>query len=411
MPSSSRTILHADMDAFYASVEQRDHPQWRNQPLLVGHDGSRGVVSAASYEARKFGCRSAQPMAVAKRLCPHAIVAPNRMAVYRAVSNLIFDVFDQFSPAVEPLSIDEAFLDLTGTARLLGPAIEVAQQIKDRVRAATSLTVSIGIAPNKFLAKLASDLKKPEGLVQIDAATAADTLAPLSVSRLWGIGAVAEERLARLGVTTIGDLRSRHDAWFINAFGNDGARLRALCFGIDDRPVVPHRAAKSISQEQTFSQNIAEPDVLRDVLLAQAEEVGRRLRRSGLRTRTISLKIRFGQFRTITRAITLDAPTDLTPHISTAAFDLFDQWAARSFSPVRLIGVCAKSLDSDPAQPTLFVDPEHARLGTIDRTLDQIRAKFGNTAIHRGRGPNPEKFGVSDHYERGDEEGTEAQRH
>jgi len=380
-----RTILHVDMDAFFASVEQHDRPELRGKPVLVGHDGPRGVVAAASYEARAFGCRSAQPMAVAKRQCPHAVVVPVNGARYRAVSERVFAILEATTPLVEPLSIDEAFLDVTGSARLLGDGPTIAASLKAAIRADTGLAASIGVAPNKFLAKLASDWEKPDGLVIIDAREAAARIAPLSIDKMWGVGPVTAERLRRLGIRTFGDLAALDEAEALRRIGRTGDHLRRLARGEDDRPVVPDGQAKSIGHEQTFETDLDDAEHVRSVMLAQAESVGRRARRHGLRGRTVTVKIRFGDFETITRSRTLPAATDATDAIWAAARDLFDAWANAGYRPVRLAGVTLGNLEGDAGrQLDLFPDAETQRRAAIDRATDVITERFGMSAIHRG---------------------------
>jgi DNA polymerase-4 len=375
------------MDAFFASVEVLDHPELRGKPILVGYAGPRGVVAAASYEARVFGCRSAQPMAVALRMCPHAVVMPVRFSRYREISDRVFGIFESCTPIVEPLSLDEAFLDVTDSQRLLGEPPDIAWQIKERIRSETMLTASVGVAPNKFLAKLASDLKKPNALVVIREGEADSILPPLPVTRLWGVGPKTADRLAGLGVKTIGDLRRLAPDVLAGRIGIEEAEhYQRLSRGLDDRAVVADREAKSIGQEQTFGIDLPEPDSVRDVLLEQAEQVGRRLRRHGVRARAVVVKIRFGDFQTITRRTMLEEPTDATTRLWNAARDLFDTWAASGFRPVRLIGVTAVELTTDSPQLQLFPDPEVQRQRRLDQTLDRISGRFGANAIRRGKG-------------------------
>lgn len=374
------------MDAFFASVERLDEPRLRGKPVLVGYAGPRGVVAAASYEARVFGCRSAQPMSVALRNCPHAIVMPVRFARYRELSDRVFEILESCTPLVEPLSIDEAFLDITGSQRLLGEPESIARRVKEQIRRTTGLTGSVGVAGNKFLAKLASDMNKPDGLTVIRPQEAESILAPLPVSRIWGIGPKTAERLEGLGVKTIAELRNLPADVLDRRIGSDAGHYRRLACGLDDRPVVPDRESKSIGQEQTFGTDLADPDGVRDVMLEQSEQVGRRLRRHGLRARAVVVKIRFGDFQTITRRSTLPQPSDVTDAIWRAARDLFDRWASGEFKPVRLIGVTASDLAGGGAQLELFADPNAERQRKLDRVLDQISGRFGNDAIRRGRG-------------------------
>ncbi len=383
-----RTILHVDMDAFFASVEQLDRPELRGKPVLVGHAGPRGVVAAASYEARKFGCHSAQPMAVARRNCPQAIVVAGRFERYRELSREVFGILERYTPLVEPVSIDEAYLDVTGSVALRGSAEEMAARIKREIREATGLTASVGVAPNKFLAKLASDMKKPDGLMVIGEEDVETILPGLAVGRLWGVGKKTEAGLAAVGIRTVTDLRRMPAEWMAARFGSSAEAMQALAWGRDERQVVPDSAAKSIGHEQTFETNVGTPETLRGVLLEQAEQVAARVRRHGLLARRVTVKIRFGDFQTVTRSRTLAEATDRTDALLEAALGLFDEWTKHSFAPVRLIGVAAGELGGPAAQLPLFEDPGEARAGKLDRAIDAINAKFGKRAIHRG-GPPP----------------------
>jgi len=381
-----RHVLHADMDAFFASVEQRDRPELRGKPVLVGSDRRRGVVAAASYEARVFGCRSAQPMSVALRLCPHATVVRPRGARYAEASDHVFRIFEDVAPRVEPLSIDEAFLDLTGTERLLGPPVEVARRLKARVRDEVGLTVSVGVAPNKFLAKLASDLEKPDGLTVITPETVDEILLPLPVERIWGVGPKTAEHLRAQGIGTVRDLRALTLEELEARFGALGERFHRLARGLDEREVVTPGEAKSLSHEQTFEEDLEEKEEVRRVLLGQTEAVGRRLRRHGLQARTVTVKIRYGDFETITRSATLPAPTDVTDELWRAAAGLFDAWARRDYRPVRLVGMGAAHLGHEELQLGLFPDPVHRRKRSLDAALDDIQRRFGPDAIRREGG-------------------------
>jgi DNA polymerase-4 len=369
------------MDAFFASVEQLDNPHLRGKPVLVGHDGPRGVVAAASYESRNFGCRSALPMAVAKRLCPQALVVPVRMRRYQEVSRQVFEIFESFSPLVEPLSVDEAFLDLSGTERLQGQPIEVARRMKDRIRGELKLTASVGVAPNKFLAKLASDLEKPNGLTVIRAEDVDRILPPLPVSKLWGIGRVTEAKLESAGIRTIDDLRRAARDLLERHLGCEAERYLNLAHGRDHRVVTPDRDAKSIGHEQTFEVNVADPEEIRGVLMEQVEQVACRLRRHGIQARGISLKIRYGDFTTITRSTTLACSTDSTQELYHAARSVFEAWP---FQPVRLIGVSAERLSTGDDQMSLFTDPNRERQKKLDAVADQINEKFNKRTIGRG---------------------------
>jgi len=375
------------MDEFFAAVEKLDRPQLRGKPLLVGGDPSaRGVVSTASYEARRFGCHSAMPMAQAVRLCPQAVVLPVRMRRYAAVSGQVFALFDRFTPLVEPLSIDEAFLDVTGSQRLLGDAERIAREIRRTIREELHLTASVGVAPNKFLAKLASDLDKPDGLTVITPETIHATLDPLEVRKLWGVGPAAAERLAVLGVATIGDLRRLPSRLLRERLGDGGDHLARLARGLDDRPVTPDGRAKSIGQEQTFATDVADLDQLRQILADQADHVARRLRRSRLRARTVTLKLRYGDFTTLTRSMTRSEATDLSDDLRAMAAGLLTTWARQAFAPLRLLGVTASGLAAGAGrQLELFADPARQKARRVDEALDAIKAKFGTGSVRRGR--------------------------
>ncbi|HLL88563.1 MAG TPA: DNA polymerase IV [Tepidisphaeraceae bacterium] len=382
-----RGILHVDMDAFFAAVEVLDRPELAGKPVLVGGAGPRGVVAAASYEARTYGCHSAQPMAVALRNCPHAVVVAGRYWRYREVSRQVFAIFDRYTPQVQPLSIDEAFLDVTASQPLHGPAEQIAAKIRADVRRETKLTCSVGVAPNKFLAKLASDLDKPDGLTIVRPEFVDSLLPPLAVTKIYGVGPSTARRLAGLGIKTIGDLRTIALPVLERRVGTDeAAHYRRLAFGIDDRPVEPDREAKSIGQEQTFGTDLADPQAVRDVMLEQSEEVAARVRRNKLVARSVTVKIRFGDFQTITRRTTLPQPTDETATVWAAARELFDAWAATAFAPVRLIGVTAAQLapaGGAAAQLELFPDPKQQKRKQIDSAVDAINAKFGKNVVHR----------------------------
>lgn len=380
------------MDAFFASVEQRDDPALRGRPVLVGGAGKRGVVAAASYEARVFGCRSAMPTAVALRLCPDAIVVRGRGEAYREASETVMAILESYSPLVQPISIDEAFVDVTGSVRLFGAPRVIATEIRTRVLGATRLTCSVGVAPNKFLAKVASDLEKPDGLVEIGSGDIERVLWAMPASRIPGLGPASEARLARLGVRTIGDIAALDPARLVEEFGKYGERLHDLAHGRDDRPVTPDRDAKSVGHERTFGEDLTDPDHVRAALLAQVEDVGRRLRRHGLKARTVTLKIRFGDFRTISRATTLDAATCSTDEVWRAAERVFAEWIAKEgFTPVRLIGVHASNI-GEQTQMALFAAPaQETRRAGLDSATDAIIERFGKGAIRRAAARGSER--------------------
>ncbi|MFG0284852.1 MAG: DNA polymerase IV [Phycisphaerales bacterium JB039] len=380
--TSPRWILHVDMDAFFAAVEQLDNPELRGKPVLVGGTGPRGVVATASYEARPFGCHSAQPMSVARRLCPQAIVVRGNHARYRELSDQVFAILQSFTPLVQPISVDEAFMDVTGSIRLHGPADQIARKIRARIRAETGLTASVGVAQNKFLAKLASDLHKPDGLTVIRPEDVRRILDPLPVGRMWGVGPAAEKRLTRLGARTFADLRRMPRETLASALGSWGARIWELSQGIDEREVHLREPMKSVSHESTFGENIASRDEARAVIADHAGRVAARLRAKGLVGRTVTVKIRFGNFETITRSDTLDSPTDRTDEIAPAAGALFDAWP---FRPVRLLGVGVSHLaEGGGEQLGLFDSEQRAKQRAADAAADAVARKFGKGAIRRG---------------------------
>jgi DNA polymerase-4 len=387
------------MDAFYASVEQRDRPELRGRPVLVAHDGPRGVVSAASYESRRFGCHSAMPTARAKRLCPQAAIVEPRMEHYVAVSEQVFAIFEAVSPLIEPLSIDEAFLDVTGSTRLFGAPPAIAATIKRRVREETELSASVGVAPNKFLAKLCSEWEKPDGLTVLEPADVLARLAPLPIRRMWGVGPATEQRLLQHGFALFGDLQQVTLEACCARLGPQGEWFWRLARGEDERPVVPDAEARSLGAEQTFGEDLQEPEAVRQVLLAQMERVAARLRRHGLSARTVTVKIRYGDFETITRSRTLEAATGRTDLLRGAASELFERWAQQGFRPVRLIGGSASQLTgAGGGQGELFADREDERARRLDAATDAIRAKFGTGAVRRGTGDSKElrKRGLDD---------------
>jgi DNA polymerase IV len=379
------TIIHVDMDAFYASVEQRDHPELRGKPVIVGGVKGRGVVSAASYEARKFGVQSAMPISTARRLCPQGIFVPVRMQHYAAIGHQIRTIFLSFTPLVEPLSLDEAFLDVHGCERLFGPVKDIASQIKNRIRAETGLIASVGVAPNKYLAKLASDVGKPDGFVALQPDQVIAFLAPLPISRIWGVGAKGEKRLHDLGIRTIGQIASLPEKELSDRFGEMGRHIWQLAHGKDDRTVVADREAKSVSTETTFAHDIADRSILRVWLLDLVDHLASRLRHENIWARTIDVKIRSSDFRTVTRSMTLPEATHLTNVIWKASAELFERSLTRDLLPVRLLGVGATRLTREAiVQGNLFEEDPHPRQAVLDQTIDTIRSQFGAASIKRG---------------------------
>jgi DNA polymerase-4 len=367
------------MDAFYASIEQRDRPELRGRPVIVGADPrGRGVVSAASYEARRYGVRSAMPIGRAARLCPQAAFLPVDMEKYRRESHRIMAILDQFSPVIEVLSVDEAFVELTGTRALFGEAVEAVRRIKARIREETGLTASAGLAPNKFLAKVASDLQKPDGLVVVAAGTEAEFLAPLGVERIWGVGKVMAAELAAMGITTVAQLQRVPRATLVRRFGDHGAHLHELAFGRDDRAVEPWAPAKSMGAECTFEVDCREPEVLIKTLREQAERVARELRQERLRAARVTLKLRYADFRTLTRAITGD-PVQDGLEIFRRAAALLEREQVRQ--AVRLIGVSVSGLGPEGSGQLSLLDPAVARRERLARAVDALVARFGDEAV------------------------------
>lgn len=379
------TILHLDMDAFFASVEQHDDPSLAGKPVIIGCD-PRGVVSAASYEARVFGVRSAMPVVEARRRCPHGVFLRGNRHRYREVSHQVMACLEGFSPLVEPASIDEAYVDITGTETLFGPPEALGYRIKALIRETTGLSCSVGIAPVKFLAKIASDYDKPDGLTLVAPDTVMSFLADLPVGKIPGVGKRAEAKLGRLGIRVAGDMLAYPPEFFARHFGKWGLALYERAHGRGSDTVATEREAKSVSAENTFAADTADRNVLVSWLLAQAERVGRELRQEGLCGRTVTLKLKFSDFRQITRSRTLEAPTASDAVLFATATDLLDAEALpRS---VRLIGLGVSHFGLEPRQLSLFETPEaqsKERAGRIDTALDAIRGKFGREAIVRGR--------------------------
>ena len=378
----TRAVLHVDMDAFYASVEQHDDPSLAGKPLIVGWEGARGVVAAASYEVRRYGVHSAMPMRTALRLCPQAICVRPRMSRYQEVSRLLFGVFREVTPLVEGLSLDEAFLDVTASAHLPGGAVEIARAIKGRIAALTGLTASVGVGPNKLVAKIASDLMKPDGLTVVDVARVHAVLDPLPVRRLPGLGRKTGAKVEAAGVHTLGELRSTPDAVLWPLFGRYTALTRERASGIDERPVLPEVEEKSLSAEDTFERDIGTPGILQRQLARLADLAASRLRARGLQTSCIGVKIRRGDFATFTRQRAVAPPTCEARAVSAVAAELLARWlAANRGAKLRLLGVVLTEL-TPAAQLGLF--EETRRAGRLDAALDEARARFGHRALRRG---------------------------
>jgi DNA polymerase-4 len=389
-PSSlfpDRAILHVDMDAFYASVEVLDDPSLKGKPVMVGGTPEgRGVVAAASYEARKYGVHSAMSAARAVKLCPDGIFLRGRMERYAEISQQVFAIFDDFTPLVEPLSIDEAFLDVTGCRRLFGSAEQVGRSIKQRILDEVGLVASVGLASNKFLAKLASDLDKPDGFVIIPPAEARDLLASLPIGKLWGVGKVAEKQMHRFGIRKVGDMLAIPPDLLIAQFGDHAAHLLELAVGHDERPVIPLHDAKSIGNETTFREDIADAMHLQDILDELAAKVARRLRSHGFLARTVTLKARYPDFTTHTRSETLPEPSDSSVDIRDTARRLLEVKLGRKGRALRLIGVTASNLvPPGQGQGQLFVDVDRERDRKLDRIMDRIHGKYG-PMLKRGGG-------------------------
>ena len=377
-----RAVLHVDMDAFYASVEQHDDPALVGQPVVVGWDGGRGVVAAASYEVRRFGVRSAMPMRTARKLCPQAICVRPRMQRYQEISGVVFGVFHEFTPMVQGLSLDEAFLDVTASQQLFGGPVDIARGIKQRIRALTGLTASVGVAPNKLVAKIASDLAKPDGLTEVPAGRVREVLDPLSVRRLPGLGRKTGAKVEAAGIHTLGELRSAPDAVLWPLFGRYSAWMRERASGIDERPVLPEVEEKSLSAEDTFEHDIADARALQRQLARLAGVAAQRLRARQLVAGCIGVKIRRDDFTTFTRQRAVAPPTCEARAVAGVAGELLGRWlAGNPGAKLRLLGVVLTEL-TPAAQLGLF--EETRRAGRLDAALDEAHARFGGRALRRG---------------------------
>ena len=385
MSASTRSILHVDMDAFYASVEQRDNPELRGKPLVVGGSSNRGVVAAASYEARVFGIRSAMPMAEAMRRCDHLVRVSPRMSRYKESSQVIFTIFRDFTPLVEGLSLDEAFLDVTASVSLFGSPESIAAKIKERIQAETGLTASVGVAENKLVAKIASDLDKPDGLTIVTPDLYRKKLDPLPVRVIPGIGRETLKRLQGIQVATIRDLRQADDRDLESIFGRFAKKTRDRASGIDDRPVVPSRAEKSISAEETYDQDLSKPSDMERELLRLTERTATRLRKAGLSAGTVQLKIRRADFATYTRQMSVKPPVNGTDQIYAATRELLTAWlASNPGARIRLLGVGGSKL-APGEQADLFAGDSKQSASALDETVDEIREKFGSLSLGRAK--------------------------
>ena len=389
-------ILHIDMDAYYASVEERENPGLKGRPLIVGGQASaRGVVAAANYAAREFGIHSAMPTATAVKRCPDLIIIKPRGNLYSQVSRQIRAIFNRYTPRVEPLSLDEAFLDPRGSERLYGGAIEIGKRIKSDIKQELDLIASVGVAPNKFLAKLASDYGKPDGFTVIHSEQVQSFLDPLPVKRIWGVGKVTQSRLAGFKINSVRDLRSHPKQFLIRQFGKYGHQLWNLAHGIDDREVTPDSEVKSVSQEITFDHDITEYGSIESSVLYMVEGIGYRLREAGIKGKTVTVKIRYDDFKTITRSRSLDIYTNTTDDIWQAAKKILQKTLKNKPVSIRLAGVRMSGFgENEKQQTTIFdevfnkLDPKNPRSDKkqlLDSLADEIKNKYGEASIKRGK--------------------------
>ncbi len=396
--NGNRVIMHLDMDAFFAAIEQRDNPEYRGKPVVVGADPQggvgRGVVSTCSYEARPYGIHSAQPINEAYRRCPDAIFLPVRMHAYEHESKQIRAILRDFTPDIEPISIDEAFLDVTGCLRLFGGKRELARRMQHRIEDERNLTASVGVAPNKLVAKIASDMDKPEGFVVVEPDEVDSFLRPLAVGRLWGVGEKTEASLTSLGIKTVGDLADFDRRELARRFGKHGEQMWALAHGSDERPVKPRGEAKSVGREHTFKEDTGDAELIGATLMRLCEDVARRLRKAGQRGVTVTTKIRFEDFSTFTRATTLEGPVDDAVDINSAACANLDRVKLKG-RKVRLIGVSVSGLQRpDLRQKSLFAQADEGAASeekkkALGQAIDKIKDRFGEDALQRGASFRP----------------------
>ena len=385
-------IIHVDMDAFYASVEERENPELKGKPLIVGGQAStRGVVAAANYAAREYGVYSAMPTITALKKCPNLLVIKPRGNLYNQVSGQIKEIFNRYTPIIEPLSLDEAFLDPKGSEKLYGSALAIGKRIKSDIKSELNLTASVGIAPNKFLAKLASDFDKPDGFTVIQSDQIQSFLDPLPVSRIWGVGKVAQKKLKSFNIHSVAEFRGHSKTFFQEQFGQFGDQLWSLCHGIDDRIVTPDSKTKSISQETTFDRDISDYDSVESSALNLTEGVGYRLRQSELLGKTVQVKIRFDDFHTITRSKSLDQYTNTTNEIWSVVKSIVAQALKNKIISIRLIGVGVSNFGVNNQTQMSIFDSQDENSGQsrknnqLDILSDEIKKKYGKSSVKRGK--------------------------
>ena len=398
----SRIILHIDMDAFFAAIEELDHPDYRGKPVVVGadpHGGKgRGVVSTCNYEARKYGIHSAMPISQAYKRCPHAIYAPPRMRRYVECSRKFFSILNEFTPKVEPISIDEAFLDITGCIRLLGSPNEIACKIKKCINDRLGLTASVGIAPNKFIAKIASDLEKPDGLVNVEPGKTLDFLHPLPISKMWGVGKKSEVKLQAMGINTIGDLAQLTQDAVIKKFGKNGLHFWMLANGMDDREVERDHTTKSVSLENTFMEDVADEKTITETIFSIADNLSRILRNKNLKGKTVTLKIRLEDFSTFTRAHSYGSYFDSSQIISESILKLYRNFN-RQNKKVRLLGIAVSNLNNQCDEQLGLFDSGKQSEQKIDKVIDLVQDKFGPDLIKKASlmDKHSRRIGTADH--------------
>ncbi len=376
-----RWIMHVDMDAFFASVEQRDFPELRGKPVIVGGKSRRGVVATASYEARRFGVHSAMPITKARELCPHGVFVVPRFEAYREASEEIHEIMLHYADAYEPISLDEAFLDISGMGSQYPTLGAIGRAIKKEIREKVHLVASVGIGPNKFLAKMASDMEKPDGLTIIPYGKEKEILAPLPVRRLWGVGEVTEKKLLAAGYRLIKDIQDADPRRLKDLLGNQGAFLQELAFGIDRRPIEADRQVKSIGDESTYDEDLTDRKAIEKEIAIHADIVAQRLRKHNLFARTISLKVRFASFKTVMRSLSLEEGTNLQEDIDRAARTLLSRIPV--YEGIRLLGVTASNLGPPISMGSLFSEESEKRARAA-KAMDEIQAKFGKKALQKG---------------------------